>query len=151
MDLRKSVIALFGVLLLLTGCQSPRLQEGRYLGRDRGEFAMVYRDLIFLRVRAARHIPGAFAFWEWGGKYSVDPSTRRITLVGMERENARLWDFCYNIYSERGAVVLQDLTENKRFVLQYETPAPAAGPAAAPGSYGTAGTDPVYQPLAPVN
>ena len=151
MDLRKSLFPLFGVLLLLAGCQSPRLQEGRYLGRDRGEFAMVYRDLIFLRVRAARNIPGSLAFWEWGGKYSVDPETRRITLVGMERENARLWNFCYGIYSERGAVVLQDLTENKRFVLSYETPAQAGGTAAPPAPYGTAGSGPVYQPLAPVN
>ncbi|MBQ7695952.1 MAG: hypothetical protein IJT50_12620 [Lentisphaeria bacterium] len=150
MELLKRVFPLFGALLLLAGCRSPRLQEGRYLGRDRGEFAMVYRDLIFLRVRAARNIPGSLAFWEWGGKYSVDPETGRITLVGMERENARLWNFCYGIYSERGAVVLRDLTENKRFVLSYETPAQAR-PAGTPAPYGSAGVDPVYQPLAPIN
>ena len=146
----KRVLFLFGVLVLLAGCQSPRLQDGRYLGRDRGEFAMVYKDLIFLRVKAARNIPGSLSFWEWGGKYSVDPETRRITL-DMERENARLWNFCYNIYSERGAVVLQDLTENRRFVLRYETPAMDNRPANAPKPYSSAGVDPVYQPLAPVN
>ena len=146
----KEMFFLFGVLLMLAGCQGPRLQGGRYLGRDRGEFAMVYKDLIFLRVKAARNIPGSLSFWEWGGKYSVDPETRRIKL-DMERENARLWNFCYNIYSERGAVILQDLTENKRFVLRYETPALDTRPANAPRPYSSPGVDPVYKPLAPVN
>ena len=146
----KRVLFLFGVLLLLAGCQSHRLQDGRYLGRDRGEFAMVYKDLIFLRVKAARNIPGSLSFWEWGGKYSIDPETRRITL-DMERENARLWNFCYSIYSERGAVILQDLTENKRFVLRYETPALDTKPANAPRPYSSPGVNPVYQPLAPIN
>ena len=146
----KEMFFLFGVLLMLAGCQSPRLQGGRYLGRDRGEFAMVYEDLIFLRVKAARNIPGSLSFWEWGGKYSVDPETHRIKL-DMERENARLWNFCYNIYSERGAVILQDLTENKRFVLRYETPSLDTRPANAPRPYSSPGVDPVYKPLAPVN
>ena len=149
MDLRKRVFFLLGLLLVLTGCRGPRLQNGRYFGRERDDSAMVYKDLIFLRVKAPRNIPRSLPYWEWGGKYSVDPETRRISL-DMEHENARLWNFCYGIYSERGAVVLRDLTENKRFVLSYETPAQAR-PAGTPAPYGSAGVDPVYQPLAPIN
>ena len=150
MDPRKRVFFLLGLLLVLTGCQEPRLRNGRYFGRDRDEFAMVYKDLIFLRVKAPRNIPRSLPYWEWGGKYSVDPGSRRISF-DMERENARLWNFCYNIYSERGAVILQDLTENRRFVLRYETPALDTKPANAPRPYSSPGVNPVYQPLAPIN
>ena len=145
----RKMILLGGVLLFLAGCQHATLQPGRYLGKDRGEFAMVYRDLIFLRVKAARNIPGSLSFWEWGGKYSIDPDTRRITL-DMERENARLWNFSYNILAERGMIVLQDLSENRRYRLVYETPALDNRPSNVPRPYSSSGVDPVYQPLTPV-
>ena len=110
------IILLMVILLTAAGCRSVLLQGGRYTGRDRGEFAMVYEDLIFLRVKAGKNIPGSLTYWEWGGKYSVDPDTRMLKL-DMEKEIGKLWKFSYNIYAERHAVILEDLTENKRFYL----------------------------------
>ena len=139
------------VIFLLTGagCTVVTLQDGRYKGSDRGEFAMVYKDLVFMRVQAAPNIPGSLKYWEWGGKYSIDPETRRIKL-DMDREIGKLWCFCYNIYAGRNAIILQDLTENKKYRLEYEHPALVRQPVNAPRPYSSAGVDPVYQPLAPV-
>ncbi|MBO5791213.1 MAG: hypothetical protein J6S54_01930 [Lentisphaeria bacterium] len=143
------IMFLMGILFSLAGCSSVLLQGGKYTGRDRGEFAMVYEDLIFLRVKAGKNIPGSLTYWEWGGKYTVDSNTRRLKL-DMERETGKLWKFSYNIYAERNAVVLEDLTENKRFYLNYEYPALRRKPANAPKPFSSPGVDPVYQQLAPI-
>ena len=135
--------------VLLTGCSSILLQDGRYTGKDRGEFAMVYKDLIFLRVKAGKNIPGALTYWEWGGKYSVDSDTRKLTLH-MGREIGRQWKFSYTIYADRHAVVLEDLEENKKYYLTYEHPALRRKPVNAPKPYSSPGVDPVYQQLAPI-
>lgn len=110
---------------------------------------MVYEDLIFLRVKAGKNIPGSLTYWEWGGKYSIDPDTRLLSF-DMERETGKLWKFSYNIYAERNAVVLEDLSENKRFYLNYEYPALRRKPANAPKPFSSPGVDPVYQQLAPI-
>ena len=142
-------IVLMSVMLFaLTGCRNFLLQGGKYTGNDRGEFAMVYKDLIFLRVKAGKNIPGSLTYWEWGGKYSIDPETRLLKF-DMERETGKLWKFSYNIYADRNAVVLEDLSENKRFYLHYEYPALRRKPANAPKPFSSPGVDPVYQQLAP--
>lgn len=143
-------IVLMSVMLFaLTGCRNFLLQGGKYTGNDRGEFAMVYKDLIFLRVKAGKNIPGSLTYWEWGGKYSIDPETRLLKF-DMERETGKLWKFSYNIYADRNAVVLEDLSENKRFYLHYEYPALRRKPANAPKPFSSPGVDPVYQQLAPI-
>ena len=53
------IILMLGILFSLTGCRNLQLQGGKYTGKDRGEFAMVYEDLIFLRVKAGKNIPPA--------------------------------------------------------------------------------------------
>lgn len=142
-------ILLAAVLGVLTGCSSPRLQGGKYTGKDRGEFAMVYEDLIFLRVKAGKNIPGSLSYWEWGGKYSIDSTTRRLRL-DMTRETGKLWKFSYTIYADRYAIVLQDLSENKSYRLTYEPPVLRRKPANAPKAFSSPGVDPVYQQLAPI-
>lgn len=143
------IILMLGILFSLAGCRNLQLQGGKYTGKDRGEFAMVYEDLIFLRVKAGKNIPGSLTYWEWGGKYSIDPDTRLLSF-DMERETGKLWKFSYNIYAERNAVVLEDLCENKRFYLNYEYPALRRKPANAPKPFSSPGVDPVYQQLAPI-
>lgn len=141
---------LFAALLfLVAGCTSVRIQGGKYTGDDRGEFAMVYEDLIFLRVKAGKNIPGSLSYWEWGGKYRVDPVTRIVDL-DMETENKKLWKFSYTIYADRSAIVLADLSENKKYVLRYEHPTFRRKPANAPKAYSSAGTEPVFQQLKPI-
>ena len=137
------------LLFLLAGCTNITLQGGKYTGKDRGEFAMVYEDLIFLRVKAGRNIPGSLSYWEWGGKYTVDPVTR-IVHPKMERDTEKLWKFSYTIYADRSAIVLKDLAENKKYVLGYERPALRSKPANAPQPFSSAGTEPVYQQLPPI-
>ena len=136
-------------LFLIAGCTNVTLQGGKYTGSDRGEFAMVYEDLIFLRVKAGKNIPGSLSYWEWGGKYSVDPESR-IVHLDMDREIGKLWKFSYTIYAGRSAIILADLSENKKFVLRYENPALRRKPANAPQAFSSPGTEPVFRQLAPV-
>ena len=140
---------LTALLFLVTGCTTVQLQGGKYAGKDRGEFAMVYGDLIFLRVKAGKNIPGSLSYWEWGGKYSVDPESR-IVHLDMDREIGKLWKFSYTIYAGRSAIILADLSENKKFVLRYENPALRRKPANAPQAFSSPGTEPVFRQLAPV-
>ena len=144
----KAVI-LCAVVFLTAGCRNIILQGGRYNGRDRGEFAVVYKDLIFLRVKAAENIPGALTYWEWGGKYSIDPDSKRLRL-DMPREIGKLWKYSYNIQAGRHSIVLEDLSKNKKFYLNYEYPVLRRKPANAPRPMSSPGVDPVYQPLAPL-
>jgi hypothetical protein len=149
MKVSLGIVLLMAALFLFTGCQNMLLQGGKYSSKDRGEFAMVYKDLIFLRVKAGKNIPGSLSYWEWGGKYSIDPDTRRLKF-DMEKETGKLWKFSYNIYAERHAVVLEDLSENKRIYLYYEFPVLRNKPANAPKPFSSPGVDPVYQQLAPI-
>ena len=135
--------------VLLAGCSTIQLQDGKYTGKERGEFAVVYKDLIFLRVKAGKNIPGALTYWEWGGKYSVDSRTRKV-ILDQDREIGKQWQFSYTIYADRHAVVLEDLEENKKYYLKYEYPALRSKPANAPRPYSSPGVDPVYQQLAPI-
>ena len=143
------IILLTAVLGLLAGCSSPRLQGGKYTGKERGEFAMVYEDLIFLRVKAGKNIPGSLSYWEWGGKYTIDSTTRKLNLE-MNRETGKLWKFSYTIYADRYSIVLEDLSENKSYRLNYEPPVLRRKPANAPRPFSSPGVDPVYQQLAPI-
>ena len=143
------VFFLGAMLFVLSGCRTVLLQGGKYSSRARGEFAMVYNDMIFLRVKAAKNIPGSLTYWEWGGKYSVDPDTGRLRF-DMDTETGKLWKFSYNIYAERNAVVLEDLSENKRYYLHYEHPVLRRKPVNAPKPFSSSGVDPVYQQLAPI-
>ena len=143
------IVLMFAVPFTVAGCRNLQLQGGKYTGKDRGEFAMVYEDLIFLRVKAGKNIPGSLTYWEWGGKYTIDPDSRLLRF-DMEREIGKLWKFSYNIYAERNAVVLEDLSEGKRFYLNYEYPALRKRPANAPKAFSSPGVDPVYQQLAPI-
>lgn len=136
-------------LFLIAGCTDVTLQGGKYTGSDRGEFAMVYEDLIFLRVKAGKNIPGSLSYWEWGGKYSIDPETRIVRLK-MKTETEKLWKFSYTIYADRSSIVLKDLSENKKYALKYERPALRGKPANAPQAFSSAGTEPVFQQLAPI-
>ena len=145
----KKALFLCLLMLFMAGCRSVELQGGKYSGRDRGEFAMVYKDLIFLRVKAAKNIPGSLTYWEWGGKYSIDADSRLIRL-DMPKDIGKLWKFSYNIRADRHAIVLEDLSENKTFRLDYEYPALRRKPSNAPRAFSSPGVDPVYQPLAPV-
>ena len=149
MKIFNRIVLFSGMLCLLAGCTNIRLQGGKYVGKDRGEFAMVYEDLIFFRVRAGKNIPGSLTYWEWGGKYSVDPNSRRLKL-DMEREIGKLWKFSYNIYADRYSIVLEDLCENKKYFLNYERPALRSKPVNAPKPFSSPGVDPVYQQLAPI-
>ena len=149
MKIALKVFFLLGMLVFVNGCSTHLLQGGKYSGKDRGEFAMVYEDLIFLRVKAGKNITGSLNYWEWGGKYSVDPRTRKVKLE-MEQETGKLWKFSYNIYAERHAVVLEDLSENKRYLLLYEYPSLRSKPSNAPKPFSSSGVDPVYQQLAPI-
>lgn len=141
----------FAVLagMLLAGCSSPQLDIGEYRITDgsRKDFIVAYQDMIFLQIRSPENAPGSLAYWNWAGKYSVEDDGEII--FDMDRETRKRWNFYYNFLRKRGGIVLNDLSNNRGYLLKYQTPQKRAG--ARPGFIrtGSTGTDPNYTPLPP--
>jgi len=123
------------MLVLICGCEQLRLVNGKYettlAGRE--DFAAVYEDLIFLRLRDPQS-DGTGNYWDWAGKYKIDDDGR-ITLQ-MDKEKLRIWNFYYNFYSKRGAIAVADLSAESGFDLKFRPVGKtSAAPAASYGAY----------------
>ena len=120
-------------LFLIAGCSSIKLQGGKYTGKERGEFAMVYEDLIFLRVKAGKNIPGSLSYWEWGGKYSIREDG--IIELDMDRETARDWRFYYDLRKQDNGIRVIDHRAETSFRLEHIPAVPPQQRSNAPASY----------------
>lgn len=133
------------------GCENLVMQTGRYTpyGRNNGEFAFIYEDLIFLRVLAPDNQMGSLTYWEWAGKYKVDSDSHKLKLDMSDKDFAKRWNFSYELSACRGGLALQDFRQNKKRYLIYEKPSLRSLPENAPQAVGSTGVDPVYQPMVP--
>ena len=122
------------MLALICGCENLKLADGKYettlAGRE--DFAAVYGDLIFLRLRDPQ--AGSSGYWDWAGKYKLDDDGR--VLLQMDKEKLRIWNFYYNFYSKRGAIAVADLSAESGFDLRFRPAGNAPAPAAPAASYG---------------
>lgn len=108
------------ILFLLSGCQELRIENGKYETtlEGRQDFAAVYGEMIFLRVRNPLERGVSGGYWEWAGKYNIDSATDRIYLE-MDKKTARLWDFYYEFYRQRNSICIVDLTLESSYDLQF--------------------------------
>ena len=139
------MLALAG--LFLAGCAEPNLRNGEYRldrpGRD--DFAVVYEDLIFLRIRSPENVPGKFAYWEWAGKYKVLGNGE--IEFDMDHETRRRWKFNYQFLRKKDGIGFNDWEWNAGYLLRYRTPQLRSG-AQRPRPAGTSGGSTVnYQDL----
>ncbi len=107
------------VMLVTAGCSSVGLPDGRYLpAEDRGEYAIVYQDLIFLHMRAPDSYSGQYAFWDWGGSYSVGDDG--ILDLKMDNQTMKLWRFYYSFRMQGGMIMVEDFSTRKSYPMQIE-------------------------------
>lgn len=123
MKLHRHIAALFGALTLVflaSGCTIPVMATGKYTAEDAGreDYAVVYQDKIFLHIKAPELYNGRAAYWDWAGNYELT-SAGEIRL-DMDRETGKLWNFYYTFLSKREGLVVNDLSENKGYLLRYQ-------------------------------
>ena len=145
------VSALFFVLIFAAGCVGqPNLATGKYQistpGRD--DFAVVFNDLIFLRVKSPEDAPGSLSYWEWAGKYKVDDDGE--IMLQMDHETNRRWRFYFQFLRKREGISFNDWSKQTGYLLQYQQPELRSG-ANAPRPMGTGGVNPVYQDVSHEN
>ena len=127
----KKFFALALLSFLVAGCTEIRLANGKYTsdlsGRD--DFAAVYNDLIFLRLRNAEDNTMNNGYWDWAGKYEIVDG-KRIEL-DMDRKSKRDWQFYYSLTMRGNAILVEDHRAENSYVLTLR-PAVPRRPAAMP-------------------
>ena len=117
--------------VLICGCTEIRLTNGKYTtnlsGRD--DFAAVYNDLRFLRLRNAEDNTINNGYWDWAGKYEIVDG-KHISL-DMDRKTKRDWQFYYSLTMRGNAIVVEDHRAENSYVLTLR-PAVPRHPAAMP-------------------
>ena len=124
---------------LVAGCTEVRLANGKYESalEGREDFAAVYGDLIFLRLRNAESDQADGGYWDWAGKFRIIDETG--IELDMDRRTKRLWKFYYQLSVRGKDIVVEDLKAEKSFFLRLR---PAAAPRRTGGS---AGVYPAYR------
>jgi len=132
------------VLAVLTGCSSTPLPTGKYQINEQGreDFAVVYGDLIFLRIKSPDDAPGSLAYWEWAGKYKVEENG--VLVFDMDKETRDRWDFYFQFIRKREGLIFNDWANQNGHLLGYQTPK-LRNNQKAPRPVGTSGVNPVYQ------
>ena len=127
----KNFCAVMLLAVLISGCTEIKLANGKYTtslsGRD--DFAAVYNDLIFLRLRNAEDHTMNNGYLDWAGKYKIVDG-KNIEL-DMDRKTKRDWKFYYSLYMQGNAIVVEDHRAENTYTLTYR-PAQLRKPAAMP-------------------
>lgn len=135
-------LILLTIVALLTGCEQLTLENGKYettlSGRD--DFAAVYEDLIFIRVREPSDDPACNSYWDWAGKFKIESDGH--ILLKMDKPLARKWDFHYDFYRRDGMITVYDLGAENSYNLRLR---PASGHSSRNGFSQTQGGFPVYR------
>lgn len=123
--LKFSGIAVAVFAILLTGCEQLTLENGKYESSlsGREDFAAVYEDLIFIRVREPSEDPAQNNYWDWAGKFEIESDGH--ILLKMDKPLARKWNFNYDFYRRNGMITVYDLGAENSFNLRLR---PASAP-----------------------
>ena len=109
------------VLAILSGCTTTTLPTGRYVSeKDPSVYAMVYKDLIFVTVRAPQGTEGKYADWVWAGNYSVN-SLGELEF-DMDSSADREWRFYYTFTATNRGILLNDWSNNGSELMRYVAP-----------------------------
>jgi hypothetical protein len=127
--MRKAIVfAFITAAVIISGCTEIRLANGKYTcnlpGRE--DFAAVYNDQIFLRLRNAEDETMNNGYWDWAGKYKIVDGCH--IELDMDRQKKRSWNFYYNLTMQGNAIVVEDLRAENSYVLKlrpavYKRPA----------------------------
>lgn len=141
-----SVAAAAALILGLAGCSSPRLPTGKYQidEPDREDFAVVYEDLIFLRIKSPDDAPGSLAYWEWAGKYKIEDNG--VLVFDMDRETLSRWEFYFQFIRKPEGLIFNDWANQNGHQLLYQSPKLRRHPQA-PRPVGSSGVNPTYQDM----
>ena len=105
--------------LLFAGCEQLTLDNGKYEtslpGRE--DFAAIYEDLIFIRVREPSENPSSNNYWDWAGKFEIEEDGH--IRLKMPRELARKWDFHFDFYRRNGMITVYDLDAENSYNLRF--------------------------------
>ena len=131
---------------VLAGCSSTPLPTGKYQIDEPGreDFAVVYGDLIFLRIKSPDDAPGSLAYWEWAGKYKVEENG--VLVFDMDHETQSRWEFYFQFVRKREGVIFNDWANQNGHLLRYQSPKLRSNPQA-PRAVGTSGVNPAYQDM----
>ena len=115
-------------VIILSGCEVVRLANGKYettlTGRD--DFAAVYKDMIILRLRNPQHENGTDdGYWDWGGTYTISEDNH--IKLDMSREEARRWEFYYDLQKQGNGIKITDHRAENSFRLEYIPAIPHRG------------------------
>ena len=132
------------ILAGLAGCSSTPLPTGKYQINEQGreDFAVVYGDLIFLRIKSPDDAPGSLAYWEWAGKYKVEDNG--VLVFDMDKETRQRWEFYFQFIRKREGLIFNDWANQNGHLLGYQTPK-LRNNRQAPRPVGTSGVNPAYQ------
>ncbi len=106
--------------LVLSGCAVEPLSSGKFAARlnNRDDYAIVYNDYIFLHIKTPPEIVDRYAYWDWGGTYSIGDDGE--ILLDMSREERRMWRFNYLFYRQQDGIRVDDLSNSQFFILKPE-------------------------------
>jgi hypothetical protein len=113
-------LSILTAVFLLSGCEVVRLANGKYETSlsDRGDFAAVYGDLIIIRLRNPENETGTEnGYWEWGGKYEIVDGDK--IMLDMDRENARNWNFYYDLRKSGSSIKVTDHRAENSYRLDH--------------------------------
>ena len=132
-----TVFLAMAAMVCFTGCEVIRLENGKYETSlaGRGDFAAVYGDLIFLRLRNPENERGTdLGYWDWAGKYRIVDGNR--IELDMEREKWRDWSFYYGLRKRGNIIEVHDYRAENSYRLEF-IPAvqPKNRPANTPAAY----------------
>ena len=105
--------------IFFAGCETITLDNGKYetVIPGREDFAAVYGDLIFLRLRDPSDENSRNDYWDWAGNFEIEPDGHII--LDMDKNLARNWNFHYDLYRRNGFITVYDLSAENAFNLQF--------------------------------
>ncbi len=118
--MRKAIVfAFITAAVIISGCTEIRLANGKYTcnlpGRE--DFAAVYNDQIFLRLRNAEDETMNNGYWDWAGKYKIVDGSH--IELDMDRQTRRNWNFYYNLNMSGNSIVVEDIRGENSYSLKY--------------------------------
>ena len=112
------LLALFIFPVLFCSCAQLVAPPGKYEttidGRE--DFAAVYNDLIFIRIKEPDDDRKRSAYWDWAGHFEIMENGR--ILLDMDEDTARKWGFHYDFSFNNGMIVVHDLGAENSFHLR---------------------------------